>query len=211
PGLSKLHTFGLTAVLKQSLASDVPSAGSAYAFNYGHQGGRYDAVAGLYHFGARDLNPALGRWVQQDPIGFGGGGVNRYRAEGDNPGNGLDPNGLDFYPEEGPAPGRGPRIIRTLRYRDSYRDIRIGTLEWDIANRIEYVVRNGRRARRETVETQRGRKTGMFGFKKMVAVPTLCRPSRTLQRPRGREELPRDTDTGLYIRTSTSAGPKLPA
>src|SRR5262249_37753113 len=54
-----------------------------------------DAVAGLYSFRNRDLNPTVGRWAQQDPIGFAGGDVNLYRAEGDNPANGLDPSGLD--------------------------------------------------------------------------------------------------------------------
>src|SRR5262249_39380763 len=44
--------------------------GSAYAWVYLHQGGRFDAASGLYDFRNREYSPTLGRWLQQDPIGY---------------------------------------------------------------------------------------------------------------------------------------------
>src|SRR5262249_17757440 len=44
---------------------------SAYLMVYLHQGGRYASAIGLYSFRNRDYSPTLGRWIQQDPMGFG--------------------------------------------------------------------------------------------------------------------------------------------
>jgi RHS repeat-associated protein len=67
-----------------------PSPNWAYLF----QGGRYDAASGLYDFREREDNPALGRWMQNDPMGFAAGDANLYRYVGDNPANATDPAGL---------------------------------------------------------------------------------------------------------------------
>jgi RHS repeat-associated protein len=67
-----------------------PSTNWAYL----HQGGRYDAQAGLYDFRNRAYSPALGRWLQNDPLGFDAGDTNLYRAEGNNPVSTLDFTGL---------------------------------------------------------------------------------------------------------------------
>jgi RHS repeat-associated protein len=67
---------------------------SAYAWNYLHQGGRFDSATGLYNFRERDYSPTLGRWLQNDPLGFGGGDSNTYRYLGNDPANGTDPAGL---------------------------------------------------------------------------------------------------------------------
>jgi uncharacterized protein RhaS with RHS repeats len=37
----------------------------------------------------------LGRWMQQDPIGFDAGDTNLYRYVGNDPVNSLDPSGLE--------------------------------------------------------------------------------------------------------------------
>ncbi len=39
-------------------------------FQQDHQGGGIDAAAGLLHFRYRELNPALMRWMPQDPVGY---------------------------------------------------------------------------------------------------------------------------------------------
>lgn len=59
----------------------------------GFAGGLHDRDAGLVRFGARDYDPALGRWVAKDPIDFAGGDVVLYGyVEGD-PVNFTDPAG----------------------------------------------------------------------------------------------------------------------
>src|SRR5690606_23302210 len=45
-----------------------PATGN-YAWQYLHQGGRYDPATTLHHFRNRDYSAELGRWVRRDPIG----------------------------------------------------------------------------------------------------------------------------------------------
>lgn len=52
------------------------------------------------------FDPSLGRWMQQDPIGFDAGDVNLYRFVGNNPTNFVDPSGL-----QGVQVGPEPKII----------------------------------------------------------------------------------------------------
>lgn len=62
---------------------------------FGFAGGLYDPDTGLVRFGARDYDPALGRWTAKDPILFGGGDPNLYGYVVGDPVNGIDLNGLD--------------------------------------------------------------------------------------------------------------------
>ncbi|GIW83750.1 MAG: hypothetical protein KatS3mg106_263 [Gemmataceae bacterium] len=90
--------FGQVTVLTASWA--VRSA-SAYAWVHLHQGGRFDATSGLYHFRNRDYSPTLGRWTSLDPLSYAAGDVNLYRSHGNDPINSLDPSGLDEIVIEG--------------------------------------------------------------------------------------------------------------
>jgi RHS repeat-associated protein len=83
--------FGTFEVLNASWGT---ISGSGYAWNYLHQGGRYDATAGLYSFRHREYSPTLGRWTTMDPIGFEGGDYNVYRYIYNNCINYADPSGL---------------------------------------------------------------------------------------------------------------------
>jgi len=69
-------------------------SGSAYAWLYLHQGGRFDGISNLYYFRNRDYSPTLGRWLRVDPIGFIGGDINLYRAYFDAPTDYRDSTGL---------------------------------------------------------------------------------------------------------------------
>ena len=55
-------------------------AASAFAWVYLHQGGRFEATTGLYHFRYRDYSPSLGRWTSLDPLRYDAGDVNLYRT-----------------------------------------------------------------------------------------------------------------------------------
>jgi RHS repeat-associated protein len=100
------------------LAADWTTRGSSnYGWVYFHQGGRYDFATGLYAFRNRDYSPALGRWVQTDPVGVTGGETNLYRAYSDNPTTSTDPLGLQAKPRPKPGkpkpkPGGGDGLIK---------------------------------------------------------------------------------------------------
>lgn len=61
---------------------------------FGFAGGLYDPHTGLVRFGARDYDPATGRWTAKDPIRFAGSGTNLYVYAGNDPVNWADPRGL---------------------------------------------------------------------------------------------------------------------
>ncbi len=61
---------------------------------FGFAGGLLDRDTGLLHFGARDYDPATGRWTSKDPLGFDAGDTNLYAYAGNDPVNFIDPTGL---------------------------------------------------------------------------------------------------------------------
>ena len=56
-------------------------------------GQQYDQQTGLYYMRARYYDPALGRFLSEDPIGIAGG-LNLYAYAGNDPVNQWDPTGL---------------------------------------------------------------------------------------------------------------------
>jgi len=58
-----------------------------------YTGREYDAATGLYYFRARYYDPGQGRFISQDPIGFGGNDFNLYRFVHNSPTNATDPSG----------------------------------------------------------------------------------------------------------------------
>jgi RHS repeat-associated protein len=72
---------------------------SNYGWVFYFQGKRYDFATGLFASRERDYSPTLGRWIENDPLGFGGGDTNLYRAEGNNATSNVDPIGLETIQE----------------------------------------------------------------------------------------------------------------
>jgi RHS repeat-associated protein len=60
----------------------------------GGQGYQRDADSGLLLLGRRYYDPAEGRFLSRDPIGYGGKDPNLYRYAGNNPVNAGDPSGM---------------------------------------------------------------------------------------------------------------------
>lgn len=60
---------------------------------FGFAGGIYDSETRLLHFGARDYDPSLGRWLAKDPLLFAAEDTNLYAYSGNDPINHLDPTG----------------------------------------------------------------------------------------------------------------------
>jgi|CXWL01.1.fsa_nt_gi RHS repeat-associated protein len=82
----------------------IPGASNSGRFQY--TGQMWLGEANLYHYKARAYAPALGRFLQSDPILYAGG-INLYAYVGNDPVNARDPLGLQHAdPEE--TPGTNP-------------------------------------------------------------------------------------------------------
>ena len=62
---------------------------------FGYTGRAFDETTGLQNNLHRWYDASVGRWLSEDPIGFGGGDTNLYRAVHNSPANALDPSGLE--------------------------------------------------------------------------------------------------------------------
>jgi RHS repeat-associated protein len=84
-------------------AESVPASGDRFKY----AGREHDTATGLYYNRARCYDPGTGRFLGEDPIGFGGGDANLYRYVGNSPTNATDPTGLiaqsDGHPAGDPA------------------------------------------------------------------------------------------------------------
>jgi RHS repeat-associated protein len=81
----------------RNTAGTVISSTNALALDtvFGYTGREWDKETGLQNNRARPYDPATGRFISQDPIGFGGGDANLYRYVGNGPTNATDPSGLE--------------------------------------------------------------------------------------------------------------------
>jgi RHS repeat-associated protein len=61
---------------------------------FGYTGQERDKEAGLYNYNARWYDPAMGRFISEDPSGFDADDPNLYRYVGNDPINHADPTGL---------------------------------------------------------------------------------------------------------------------
>jgi RHS repeat-associated protein len=84
---------GAIANTYDSFGNLVASSGSLVnSFRY--SGREFDSESSLYYMRARYFDPATGRFLSEDPIGFGGGS-NFYAYVGNSATNFRDPSGLD--------------------------------------------------------------------------------------------------------------------
>jgi RHS repeat-associated protein len=116
-GSVRLVVNSLTGAVAQSMDYDefgnVISDTSPGFQPFGFAGGLYDVETGLTHYGARDYDASVGRWLQKDPILFAGGDTNLYGYVLSDPISYIDPTGLApsmFFDSKGPTPTETPKV-----------------------------------------------------------------------------------------------------
>ncbi|WP_052316623.1 RHS repeat domain-containing protein [Thioalkalivibrio nitratireducens] len=92
---------------------------------FGFAGGIRDLDTGLVRFGARDYDPATGRWTAKDPIRFAGGDANLYGYVLGDPANLTDPTGQFGLP--GAVIGGASAFVGTVVVGGSLGDATINT------------------------------------------------------------------------------------
>lgn len=78
-----------------SFGNVVSATGPAAADRFGFTGREFDPTTDLHYYRHRFYDSNLGRFVNQDPVGFSAGDPNLYRYVGNNPTNLVDPFGLE--------------------------------------------------------------------------------------------------------------------
>jgi RHS repeat-associated protein len=77
-----------------TIPNENPSVLGLFAYNLRFPGQQYDAVVGLHYNYFRDYDPAVGRYVESDPIGLMGG-LNTYLYASATPSSLSDPSGMN--------------------------------------------------------------------------------------------------------------------
>ena len=80
-------TFG------NSLPNTNPGGAGTFNYDLRYPGQIYDGQAGLHQNMQRDYDPAVGRYVESDPIGLMGGSFSTYSYVNSNPVSLIDPKG----------------------------------------------------------------------------------------------------------------------
>jgi RHS repeat-associated protein len=78
---------------------------------FGFAGGLYDRDTGLVRFGARDYDPAVGRWTNKDPLRFGGADTNLYVYVAGDPIDRTDSTGMWSWTFEAYAGVGGALVV----------------------------------------------------------------------------------------------------
>ena len=76
---------------------DADGDGTVFAYNLRLPGQYFDGETGLNYNMARDYDPAVGRYVESDPVGLRGGSYSTYAYAGGNPLTLSDPLGLSTF------------------------------------------------------------------------------------------------------------------
>ena len=76
-----------------NIANENPAKLGTFTFNLRFPGQYFDRETGLHYNVNRDYNPAVGRYIESDPIGLQGG-INTFGYVGGNPLGFVDPDGL---------------------------------------------------------------------------------------------------------------------
>ncbi len=110
-----------------SFGNILSDSNPSFSVPFGFAGGLHDRDTGLVRFGARDYDPATGKWTAKDPIDFGGGDLNLFEYCLENPVNAVDIGG--FFQDKSDDFYQGSSWFERMLWRPT--DTRYTFWEWD--------------------------------------------------------------------------------
>ena len=96
----------LNHITYDSFGNITSESDAEVSFRFSYTGREFDEESGQYFYRARYYDAAIGRFVNEDPIGFAGGDTNLFRYVNNSPLNYVDPSGL-FTETNSARPKRG--------------------------------------------------------------------------------------------------------
>ncbi|WP_319760539.1 RHS repeat-associated core domain-containing protein [Maridesulfovibrio sp.] len=108
--VADLSGNSIQEVLYDSFGRKIMNSNPEFNIPLGFAGGLYDEDTGLIHFGFREYDPVIGRFISPDPLGYAGGDVDVYAYCQDEPVNGTDPLRLFRF---------GKRRLGALKFLDT--------------------------------------------------------------------------------------------
>lgn len=94
----KYDSFGRITAITDGTGAPASLSTQLSALLYAYTGREWDADVGLFYYRLRWYDPAVGRFIAEDPLGFNGGDTNVQRYVGNKVTFALDPTGLGWNP-----------------------------------------------------------------------------------------------------------------
>jgi RHS repeat-associated protein len=113
PSDNKLMWSWYASPFGTDLPNENPASGGTFKYNLRFAGQLYDSHAGLHQNYFRDYDPAVGRYVESDPLGLKAG-INTYAYVDGNPISFFDPNGLGKEGGQKNIGGNDPAMPRSV-------------------------------------------------------------------------------------------------
>ncbi len=91
------HTNYNTEIMKLRGPDPIASVTNPYRYKYNGKELQDELGLNMYDYGARNYDPAIGRWMNIDPLAEKYFGATLYNYVLNNPINAIDPDGMDVY------------------------------------------------------------------------------------------------------------------